>query len=159
MGNLNCCARRTSKIYVVKLQKGIKTPTRATRKAAGLDIYSPVDFIVPAHDKRRVATGLAVQVPEGCYGRISSKSGPAHKNNLHVGAGVVDSDFQGEVYVLLYNLGALPQPIKKGRAIAQLICERIDTPRVVLVNHFGEISERGTHGWGSGIQVKRQTWV
>ena len=150
----NCCIRRTPEIRVVKLQEGIRTPTRATRQAAGLDIYNPDDLVIPAHGKRLVPTGLAIQVPPGCYGRIAPKSGLARRFYLHVGAGVVDRDYQGEVQVLLYNLGPLPQTIRRGRAIAQIICERIQVPRVVLVDHFGEVTERGTYGWGSGIQTQ-----
>ena len=155
MGNIFGCCRRPPPIHIVKLCRNVRTPTRATRSAAGLDLYSPADYVIPAHRKRLLPTGLAVKVPINCYGRIAPKSGLANKSHLHVGAGVVDKDYQGEVHVLLYNFGPLPQVIKKGRPMAQLICERIEVPRVVLVQHLGEVSERGTRGWGSGIQLRR----
>ena len=79
---------------------------------------------VPAGGKALVSTALAMAIPEGNYGRIAPRSGLAAKHMIDVGAGVIDSDYRGEVKVLLFNLGKEDFQVLHGDRVAQLIIEK-----------------------------------
>jgi dUTP pyrophosphatase len=68
-------------------------------------MYAAVEKVVPARGKALVSTGVSIAVPKGTYGRVAPRSGLASKFSIHTGAGVVDADYRGEVFVLLFNLG------------------------------------------------------
>ena len=150
MGN-SCTVCQTDEILIRKIHRGIKTPTRATRLAAGLDLYSPGQYCIMARGKLLIPTGLYVQVPEDCYAEIAPKSGLSYRHFLNVGAGVVDCDYQGEVQVLLQNLGDQPYIVQRDERIAQLIIQKIKRPPVRIVEQFSRPSARGQHGWGSNV--------
>ena len=78
-----------------------------------------------ARGKALVATGLVLAVPEGTYGRMAPRSGLAVKHMLDVGAGVVDADYRGEMFVLLFNFSNEDYKVTKGDRIAQLIIEEV----------------------------------
>lgn len=86
--------------------------------------------------------------PEGTYGRIAPRSGLASKHFIDTGAGVIDSDYRGEVKVLLFNHASDDFPIKRGDRVAQLVLERIYTPEIIEVTDLEE-SVRGAGGFGS----------
>ena len=124
------------------------TPTRGTDWSAGLDLYSAAGYCVRPGTNAMVALDLQFQIPPGCYGRIAPRSGLAVRRSIHVGAGVIDSDFRGNVQVVLYNLGKEDFKIDIGDRVAQLILERIYIPvlqEVLPVNN----TKRGTSGFGS----------
>ena len=81
-------------------------------------------------------------------GRIAPRSGLAVKHSIDTGAGVIDSDYRGEVKVLLFNHSEVDFEVKEGDRIAQLVVERIYTPKVVVVDELEE-SIRGKGGFGS----------
>ena len=110
----------------IKLSSNIETPSKSTKFAVGLDIYSSTDYIISAKDQAIIPTGLRIQVPPGHYGHLCSKSGLAMQHHIHVGAGIIDPDYTGEVKVILLNLGHKPFQVLSGDAIAQLILERGD---------------------------------
>ena len=112
----------------VKISADAVTLTRATGGSAGLDFYSPADYIIPPHGQLLVPTQIKLQIPLGYYGRLASKSGLAILHQLHVGAGVIDPDYTGEVMVLLINTASRVYNIAKGAPIAQLILEKISIP-------------------------------
>ena len=93
-------------------------------------------------------TGLSISFPAGLYARIAPRSGLALKKFIAVGVGVVDSDYRGEVGVVLFNHGDQDFQVKMGDRIAQLILERIDTPPVQEVQDLAG-TERGIGGFGS----------
>ena len=93
----------TIKLPCLKILLTACMPTRATLKSVGLDLYSPTNVLIPAHDKVLVDVGVAFQIPMGYYGRIASRSGLAIHHHIHVGAGVVDPDYTGSIHVLLMN--------------------------------------------------------
>lgn len=66
-------------------------------------VSSAENCTVPSHGKKLIKTDLQIEIPEGCYGRIAPRSGLAHKNFIDVGAGVIDSDYRGNVGVILFN--------------------------------------------------------
>ncbi|XP_066142379.1 uncharacterized protein dUTPase [Euwallacea fornicatus] len=123
-------------------------PTKGSVKAAGYDLKSAVDGVVPARGKLLVDTGLKIELPEGCYGRIAPRSGLAVKNFIDVGAGVVDEDYRGVLKVVLFNHSDANFEVKKGDRIAQLICEKIYYPQLKEVEELTE-TQRGEEGFGS----------
>ena len=112
----------------VKMSADAKILTRATEESAGLDFYSPADYIIPPHGQLLVPTQIKLRVPLGYYGRLASKSSLAILHQLHVGAGVIDPDYTGEIMVLLINTASCVHNLAKGAPIAQLILEKISTP-------------------------------
>ena len=113
-----------------------RLPFRSSEQAAGYDLYSAESKIVPVGGRVLVDTQISIAVPEGTYGRIAPRSGLASKFGLMVGAGVIDRDYRGIVYVLLFNLGEHELEINVGDRIAQLILEHIATPLVSEVTDF-----------------------
>ena len=132
----------------IKISADAVTPTRTTGGSAGLDFYSPADYIIPPHGQLLVPTQIKRQIPLGYYGRLASKSGLAILHQLHVGAGVIDPDYTGEVMVLLINTASRVYNIAKGAPIAQLILEKISIPLLKEVKELPPTT-RGAQGCGS----------
>ena len=80
------------KIQVRKVEPDTKIPGKGSGRAAGTDIYTNENSIVPARGRRLIGTGIALVLPEGTYGRIAPRSGLAMHNRLTTGAGVIDAD-------------------------------------------------------------------
>ena len=121
---------------------------RATKGSVGFDLQAAVEVIINAHSRALVATDLAIQLPAGTYGRIAPKSGLAVKAMIDVGAGVIDSDYRGNVKVLLINNSCDSFAVWKGDQIAQLIVERAYMGEAEMVDSLEE-TERGEGGFGS----------
>merc|ERR1711920_336453 len=101
-------------------------------------------------------TGLAVAIPWGTYARIAPRSGLAAKRMLHVGAGVVDFDYRGEVGVVLFNHGTEDFEVAAGDRVAQLILEEISMASCHEVDTLAETA-RGAGGFGStGVSDKAE---
>ncbi|KAG6470144.1 hypothetical protein ZIOFF_071201 [Zingiber officinale] len=126
-------------------------PKRKTEGSAGLDIAASHDAIIEPYGRELIHTGLRIEIPYGYYGRIASRSGFAWKHGIEVGAGVIDSDYRGEVQVLLFNRTSLPILITSQQDIAQLILGKIAMPEVYEVPHLS-YTERGEQGFGSTDQ-------
>lgn len=136
---------------ILKFTKAVPeafAPTKGSAKAAGYDLRSAYDYVVPSQGKGIIDTGIKIQLPEGCYGRIAPRSGLAAKNFIDVGAGVVDEDYRGLIMVVLFNHSSTQFEVKKGDRIAQLICERIYYPDIEEVNDLSD-TVRGEGGFGS----------
>ena len=123
-------------------------PTRGSAASAGLDIYSIEDITIDPKQRVLARTGLAVAVPLGFYGRVAPRSGLAVKNGLDVLAGVIDSDYRGEVCCALLNTGDETVTLPKGSRLCQLIVEQIITPTPAWVEELEETA-RGAGGFGS----------
>jgi len=123
-------------------------PTRGSSFAAGLDICSIEDVVIGPHQRATARTGLAVAIPHGFYGRVAPRSGLAAKQGLDVLAGVIDSDYRGELCCVLYNTGDAAIVLPAGSKICQLIIEKIITPQATWVNDLDETA-RGAGGFGS----------
>ena len=123
-------------------------PTWATLKSVGLDLYSPTNVLIPAHDKVLVDVGVAFQIPMGYYGQIASRSGLAIHHHIHVGAWVVDPDYTGSVHVLLMNFSSQDHVIEKNHQIVQMILEKVAYPVICEVSQMLP-TERGAKGFGS----------
>lgn len=131
-----------------RLDANATLPTRGSPAAAGLDLYSIEAVSLHPHQRSLVRTGLAVAIPEGCYGRIAPRSGLATKNGVDVLAGVIDADYRGEIQCLLYNTSNETVELPAQTRICQLIIEKIITPTPVLVDDLTDTT-RGSGGFGS----------
>ena len=80
-----------------------QVPTRGSPDAAGYDLYSAEDTVVPAHGKATIDTQISITTPPSTYGQIAPQSGLAAKNMITTGAAVIDADYRGIVFVLLFN--------------------------------------------------------
>ena len=130
------------------LDPGATLPKRQTPGSAGYDLATNETFELLPGQRRLVRTGLSVAVPEGTYGRVAPRSGLAVKHGIDVLAGVVDSDYRGELGVVLINHGSEPFRAIRGERIAQLIIERVDTPDIEVVDDLDDTT-RGEGGFGS----------
>lgn len=137
-----------STIHFKKLNEQAILPTRGSLSAAGLDLYACSEVVVPARGYIGVPTGLATAIPEGYYGRIAPRSGLAAKFGIDTLAGVIDSDYRGELICVLANHSDLDFEVNAGDRIAQFVIEAIITPQPELVNELEETS-RGDAGFGS----------
>ena len=120
-------------------------PTRASRRSAGLDLYSSIDARIDTNSIKKINTGIRVSLPENSYGSIKDKPSLAAKGILTLG-GVIDNDYTGEIIVIMTSL-IEPIKIKKGQKIAQLIVSNITFPKIKLVK-FLKDTERNNKGFG-----------
>jgi len=123
-------------------------PTRGSSFAAGLDICSIEDLVIGPRERATARTGLAMAIPHGFYGRVAPRSGLAVKQGLDVLAGVIDSDYRGELCCVLYNTSNTAIVLPGGSKICQLIIEKIITPKAVWATELDETA-RGAGGFGS----------
>jgi dUTP pyrophosphatase len=130
-----------------RLSQDAQIPTRATAGSAGFDIYSNDFYLIKPNVRCLLDTGIAMQLPEGWWGELKPRSGLASKHGLDVLAGVVDSDYIGEIKVSLINLGDQEVEIKKGDRIAKLIIQRYESEWVEVTEL--EHTARGRGGFGS----------
>jgi dUTP pyrophosphatase len=135
-------------LYVKRLHDDAILPTRGTAHAAGLDLYALEECEVPPAGGVLVPTGLSLCIPEGLYGRIAPRSGFSVSTGLVVNAGVIDSDYRGEVKILFHNFTERPVKIFKGNRVAQLILEKIALLQVTEVLDLTQ-TDRGHGGFGS----------
>jgi dUTP pyrophosphatase len=133
----------------VKLTENARTPTRRSSKAAGLDLYSAYDMIVPARGNALIATDLQIQLPNGCYGRIAPRSGLALGHHIDVGGGVIDQDYRGALGVIMFNHSDTTFVVSRGDRIAQLICEKIHYPILEEVKILDTTERDKKKGFGS----------
>jgi dUTP pyrophosphatase len=134
--------------HVKPLHANAQAPARASELAAGYDLCCLEAFSIPPGGHAAVGTGLAVQVPEGTYGRIAPRSGLAVRHGIAVLAGVIDRDYTGELRVVLHNTSETTFEAGAGTRIAQLILERCSTPPVTIVDELPSTT-RGSGGFGS----------
>lgn len=137
------------KIYFQKLDPSAKLPSYAYRGDAGMDLFSFEDLEIVPGDKALVSTGLKIAVPAHHAGFVWDKSGIATKNHIKTMAGVIDSNYRGELKIALTNLGSEPYVIRKGEKIAQLIIKPVVAPEVIQVDELPRADERGDKGFGS----------
>src|SRR5436305_10103050 len=108
-------------------------PQRQSPGAAGYDLYSPKDILIPVGKQVKINMKIKVIFPNGCYGQITTRSSLATKHGLYIPTGVIDQDYCGEIYVVIGNNGSEDYCIQKGERIAQLILQCIKTPKVVQI--------------------------
>ena len=119
-------------IRVKILREGARLPAYGSAEAAGADLYACLEapVVVEPGKTAFIPTGIALEVPRGCAGLIYARSGMACKRGLAPAnkVGVVDSDYRGEITVVLHNHGTISQTIENGERIAQFIITPVLQP-------------------------------
>ena len=139
-------------ISVKKLHPMAKLPVYGSAEAAGADLHACLEEAVTVMpgETAWIPTGIALEVPKGCAGLVYARSGMAAKRGLAPAnkVGVIDSDYRGEIKVVLLNHSKEPQVIEPGERIAQFVITPVLTPEYVLVEELSD-TERGVGGFGS----------
>ena len=140
------------KVLVQRLPhaEGLPLPAYATEGAAGMDLLAAREMVIPPGGRALVPTGLAVAIPDGFEMQVRPRSGLALKHGVTVlnAPGTVDSDYRGEVGVILLNTGAEPFAIARGDRIAQAVFAPVTRAAWEEVVVLPE-TQRGTGGFGS----------
>lgn len=128
--------------------EGLPLPAYGSGHAVGLDVVAAESLTLAPGARHAVATGIAMAIPHGFEVQVRSRSGTAVRNGITCLTGTIDSDYRGELKVVLVNLGAEPFEILRGERIAQLV------PAPVLRAAFAEVealdeTARGSGGFGS----------
>ena len=126
----------------------LPAPRQETEESAGFDLRSSIEWILYPGEQRAIPTGFAWELKPGWVGIIKDRSGLAARSHIRTAAGVIDSDYRGEVQVLLRNAGTEPFRIEVGDRVAQML---------VIPAFFGTVEEvaeladtaRGSGGFGS----------
>lgn len=129
---------------------GLLLPAYATAGAAGMDVVAAEELTLAPGARHAVATGFAMAIPEGYEVQVRPRSGLALKNGVTClnTPGTIDSDYRGEVKVILANLGSEPFPIARGDRIAQLVPAPVQRATLSEVDSLDETA-RGAGGFGS----------
>jgi dUTP pyrophosphatase len=130
--------------------EGLELPAYATTGAAGMDVLSAEDVVLQPGGRHAVATGLAMAVPDGFELQVRPRSGLALKHGISLPntPGTIDSDYRGELKVILINLGDFPFEVRRGDRIAQLVLAPVVRATWLEVEELDE-TVRGEGGFGS----------
>ena len=141
------------KVNIQLLNKSIKMPEYQSSEASGFDLTAFIEnnFIIKPKEYQIIPTGLIMKIPKGYEGQIRPRSGLAAKNGVTVlnSPGTIDSDYRGEIKIILINLGIKDFLIQPGMRVAQMV---ISPTTQVELNVFTEIkldTDRGNKGFGS----------
>ena len=139
-------------LLVVRLPhaEGLPLPSRATAHSAGMDLVAAVEVTIAPGERKLVATGLKVAVPEGYELQLRPRSGLALKHGISLPntPATIDADYRGELQVILINFGSEPFDVKRGDRIAQMLVQRVEPVSFREVDALPE-SGRGAGGFGS----------
>ncbi len=131
--------------------EGLPLPERQTSGSSGMDLYAAVDAAITIEPGRvaLVPSGIAVALPQGFEFQVRPRSGLAAKHGLTVlnAPGTIDSDYRGEIGVILCNLGSKPFHVERGMRIAQMVLARYEVAEWNVVEELGETG-RGDGGYG-----------
>ncbi len=133
---------------VKRIHAQSKLPERGSGGATGLDLFSVEEAQIMPWKRATVNTGIAISIPKGTYGRVAPRSGLACKCSVDIAAGVIDSDYTGEIKVCMANQSGETIQVTPGMKIAQLILERYAHADVVEVDEL-QSTLRGESGFGS----------
>src|SRR5512141_68978 len=132
--------------------EGLDLPVYATEGSAGCDLRAAIEaeLTITPGGRALVPTGIAVAIPPGYEGQVRMRSGLAHDRGLALlnAPGTIDSDYRGEIQVILANLGAEPVTLERGDRIAQLVFAPVARARFEKVHELRP-SHRGQGGFGS----------
>lgn len=140
-------------IKIKRLDPNAKIPTRASEQAAGYDMYACLEtesITIPAHHTVKVSTGISMAIPDGYFGAMFARSGLASKQGLRPAncVGVIDSDYRGELIIMLHNDTDEPKTIDNGDRVGQLVVMPYMSVTFEETDTLDETA-RGTGGFGS----------
>ena len=139
-------------IRIKLLRDGARVPTYGSTQAAGADLYACIEdsVVIAPGESAWITTGVAVELPEGYVGLIYARSSLGVKRGLAPAnkVGVIDSDYRGELCVVLHNHGKTEQVIEPNERVAQFVITPIITPGFQVVEQLDD-TERAEGGFGS----------
>ncbi|MCX8058372.1 MAG: dUTP diphosphatase [Spirochaetes bacterium] len=140
------------KIKIVSKNKNFKSPFFQTEGASGIDLYADIDddLMIKPLERVLIKTGIILEIPEGYEAQIRPRSGLAIKHGITVlnSPGTIDSDYRGEICVILINLSSEEFVVKPLSRIAQLVFAKVYKPEIQIVDDLSE-TKRGSGGFGS----------
>lgn len=137
----------------IKNESELQIPAYATEGSAGIDLRANVDRYIPtvirSRERYAVPTGIYMEIPKGYEGQIRPRSGLAFKHGITVlnAPGTIDSDFRGEIKVILINHGWEDFEISYGDRIAQMVFAKVEQAQMVQISELSE-TQRGEGGFG-----------
>ena len=131
----------------VKCQPNSQVPVKQTQQAVGFDLHSSENVEVPPGNTKVIGTGIHLELPENYFGKIEGRSGLASKGIFPVG-GILDSDYRGEIKVILHNTTSEPWKIKKSERMAQLLIHPVVSVNLIEEDTLNP-TQRGEQGFGS----------
>jgi len=132
---------------VCLIRENAQCPKIATKGSAGYDLYAPAPGTIRSGERMKVELGIKLAIPENHYGQICGRSGLALKNGIMTLGGVIDSDYRGEVSVILLNTGASDFKYEQGDRIAQMVLIKAYTEDAVVLEDLEETGR--SEGYGS----------
>ena len=129
---------KMEKIKIKRLDKSIELPKFQREGDAALDIRSSEDCVLKVGERRVVKTGLIFEIPLGYAGLIWDRGGMAAKHGIHTMAGVLDSNYRGELMIVLKNLSEEDFNIEKGMRIAQMLIQKVENMDVEEVEEVSD---------------------
>ena len=140
-------------VKILQLDKELPLPKYETSGSAGMDLYAAIDDWITPNNITIIPTGICISLPEGYEAQIRPRSGLAAKYGVTVvnSPGTIDSDYRGEIKVILSTLGQQEYAIHKGDRIAQMIINKVEQIKWIPVETEIELehSDRGSAGFGS----------
>ena len=134
----------------LELLEGATAPQYQTTGAAGMDLCSTESFVLKPLERRGIRTGIKISLPDGYEAQVRPRSGLALKHGISMvnSPGTIDSDYRGEIRVILINLGQEDVPFECGDRVAQLVIAPVTRAEWNIVEHLDE-TDRGAKGFGS----------
>ena len=128
----------------------IRLPRRATKGSAGYDFFAPESFTLVPHETILIPTGIRVMIEDGWVLQLYPRSGLGFRHRLQLDntVGVIDSDYRGEINVVLHNHGSAPQTIENGERVAQLLITPVLQPAYEIAETLTDTA-RNAGGFGS----------
>ncbi len=137
-------------IKIRRLDESLPLPVYQTEGSSGLDLYASEDCILSSGGFKTIPTGVVLEIPGGYEGEVRARSGLASKFGIGVlnSPGTIDSDYRGEIKVILFNFGKKDFEIKKGNRIAQLVITKVEKVNLVETDELNT-TKRKNGGFGS----------
>lgn len=126
------------KIKAKKIYPDAQLPQTMRAGDAAMDFYSYKDYEIKPGGRLIVETGVAIAIPDGYWGNVRDRGGLPAKHGLHTMGGVFDSNFRGEVQIIMINLGQEPYKIEKGHRVCQMIIEKHETVELEEVDELDD---------------------
>lgn len=137
-------------LKVQRLCQEASLPTKNHQSDTGFDLYAAETVCLQSGERKAIRTGIVCEFPEGFGGEIRGRSGLSLKTGLTVIHGTIDTDYRGELKVIVHNFGS-EYTIQKGDRFAQLVLERV-YPCTLVEGEITQNTSRGVQGFGSSGQ-------
>ncbi len=148
-------------LKIKRLLHSNELPGYATSGSAGIDLTAAISdpVTINPRERTRIPTGIIVEIPPGFEGQVRARSGLAYKAGIGLtnGVGTIDSDYRGEVMVLLINHGDKSYTVEPGEKVAQLVIVPIPQVQIIEVDELSLSHERGDGGFGSTGRLQDKT--